>query len=71
MGDLWVSIMGKLAQGVQDVQARVGHRNESKGQGYCSPQGGLPITQLIQLIEETRKTVPYYFKNLHLITLPF
>jgi len=42
--DLWVSIMGELAEGVQDVQTRVGHGNESEGQGHRSPQGGLTIT---------------------------
>lgn len=44
---LRVSIVRKLAEGVQDVQARVGNRNESQGEGYSSPQGGLAITQLM------------------------
>lgn len=47
VGHLGVSIVGKLAEGVQDVQTRVGHRNESQGQRHCSPQGGLTITQLM------------------------
>lgn len=40
--------MGELAEGVQDVQTRVGHRNEGQGQGHCSPQRGLTITQLME-----------------------
>lgn len=46
--DLGVGVMGELAEGVQDVQARVGHRNESQGQGHSSPQGGLAVTQLTE-----------------------
>lgn len=47
VGHLRVSIVGKLAECVQDVQTRVGHRNESQGKRHRSPQGGLTITQLL------------------------
>lgn len=46
MGHFGVGIMGKLAEGVQDVQTRVGHGNEGQGEGHRSPQGGLAVTQL-------------------------
>lgn len=42
----WVGIVRKLAEGVQNVETRVGHGNESQGQGYSSPQGGLTVTEL-------------------------
>lgn len=48
VGNLWVSIVRELAEGVQDVQTRIGHGDESEGQGYRSPQGGLSIAQLQQ-----------------------
>ncbi len=53
---LWVSIVGKLAECVQDVQTRVGHRNESQGQGHRSPQGGLTIPQLMIQIQRKQES---------------
>lgn len=47
VGHLGVSVVGEFAEGVQDVQTRVGHGNESQGEGHCSPQGGLTIPQLM------------------------
>lgn len=46
VGHLRVSIMGELAEGVQDVQAGVGDRDESQGQGHSSAKGRLPVPQL-------------------------
>lgn len=46
--DLGVSVMGKLAEGVQDIETRVRHGYESQGEGHCSPQGGLTIAQLME-----------------------
>lgn len=46
VGDLGVSIVGELAEGVEDVEARVGDGDERQGEGHGSAQGGLPIPQL-------------------------
>lgn len=53
--------MGELAEGVQDVQTRVGHRNEGQGQGHCSPQRGLTITQLMEREREREEGCKFIF----------
>lgn len=37
VGDLWVSIVGELAECVQDVEARIRHGDQGQGQRYRTP----------------------------------
>lgn len=55
VGDFRVSIMRELAEGVQNVETRVGHRNKGQGKGHCSPQCGLTITQLVKSKRSTKQ----------------
>lgn len=47
--------MRELAEGVQNVETRVGHRNKGQGKGHCSPQCGLTITQLVKSKRSTKQ----------------
>ena len=46
MGDLWVGVVGELAERVQDVEAWVGHGDQGQRQRHRAPQGGLSVPQL-------------------------
>ena len=46
VGDLWVSVVGELAERVQDIEAWVGHRDQGQCQRHRPPQGGLSVSQL-------------------------
>lgn len=44
---LWVSVVRKFAEGVQNIEARVGDGDESQGERHRSPEGRLTVTQLM------------------------
>lgn len=52
---LWVSIVREFAEGVQNIESRVGDGDESQGERHCSPQGRLTVTQLMPGTRETHK----------------
>lgn len=58
IGDLGVSIVGELAEGVKDVEPGVGDRDKCQGQGHSTAEGRLPIPQLHRAEVGVRHSLP-------------